>query len=108
VRVTKDAPQTIEVAWPETKDASAIEGTIDLGGAKAGERVVVLAVSDSMMIGARVAKDGTFRLESLPPGTYRIVCSKAGSPRPVLSEPRFVLVEPKKDQRGLALNLPAE
>lgn len=106
VTVSAGEPATVELAWPDASEAAAIDGSVELGGAKPAG-VVVVAASATLLVGARVEADGTFHMKDVPPGTYRIVCGRLGL-KPVLGEAKEVTVLAKKGVSGVALTVPAE
>jgi hypothetical protein len=68
-------PAQVEFAWPAEGEGGAIRGQVTREG-PGGPQLVVHALGQGVRASAPVADDGSYRIHSLPPGTYRVVVAK--------------------------------
>jgi hypothetical protein len=77
VEVAAGATLDAELAWPVPAECGALEGRLAPGSA---ERV--FAASDALERDVALAADGTFKIDLLPPGRYRVYAEPAGNDEP--------------------------
>jgi RNA polymerase sigma factor (sigma-70 family) len=101
VLVTEGATSEVELAWPDPARAGRIVGRVQGG---AGARATgVTAIGDGVLVGAELRADGTFVLEGVPAGTYRLVSTSDGE-APRLEGAVSVTVEPGRTTESIVVS----
>jgi RNA polymerase sigma-70 factor (ECF subfamily) len=81
VEVVTGTPAKVEVAFPGAQAGGAIEGRAVIGAVDP-QAFSILAFGSGLTVTARVQEGGTFHLDSLPPGRYRVLASSCHDPDP--------------------------